>query len=303
MKVVYRPGGMLQALQMELWFTENLEIASDMRLQLRIDRTIHSETSEFQKIDVLQTTSCGRMLVLDDVIMTTEFDEFAYHEMIAHVPAFAHAGPRKALVIGGGDGGTVRELCKHANLEEIHLCEIDRRVVEVSREHLPSIAASFDDPRVKCFYEDGAAWAKDHPESYDLILVDSSDPVGPAAVLFGEPFYEDCYACLRDGGILATQAENLFMHRDIIERLLQYGEKFFQRRFYYNTRVPTYPGGMIGFTFFAKGQNAPDPFINLEKRYQESDLKSQDFRFWNPATHKAAFALPAFASELEKYLA
>tara|TARA_Y100001937_G_scaffold61180_4_gene83790 strand:+ start:5308 stop:6219 length:912 start_codon:yes stop_codon:yes gene_type:complete len=303
MKVVYRPGAPYKRFLMELWFTENLEIAADMRLQLRVQRTIHSEVSEYQKIDVLETAYCGRMLVLDDVIMTTEFDEFAYHEMIAHVPAFAHANPRTALVIGGGDGGTIRELCKHKDLEEIHLCEIDRRVVEVSKEHLPSIAASFDDPRVKCFYEDGARWADEHPETYDLILVDSSDPVGPAAVLFGEAFYESCYASLREGGILATQAENIYMHRDIIERLLQYGEKFYQRRFYYNTRVPTYPGGMIGFTFFAKGQNGPDPFINLEKRYNESELTAQDFRFWNPATHKAAFALPAFATDLEKYFA
>ncbi|MCB1166013.1 MAG: polyamine aminopropyltransferase [Leptospiraceae bacterium] len=288
---------------MELWFTENLEIASDMRLQLRIERTLHSEQSPFQKIDVLETTSVGRMLILDDVIMTTEFDEFAYHEMIAHVPAFAHPDPKRALVIGGGDGGTIRELCKHKGLEEIHLCEIDERVVEVCKAHLPSIAAGFDDSRVQCYFEDGAKWAREHQEYYDLILVDSSDPVGPAAVLFGEDFYKDCYESLRNGGILATQAENIYMHAQIIERLLGYGQKFFQKRSYYNTRVPTYPGGMIGFTFFGKGGAAVDPFTNLDERFQQSGLKEDDFRFWNPETHRAAFALPAFASHMKKYFA
>lgn len=273
---------------MDLWFTENLEIVPDMRLAVRVRELLYTEQTKYQRLDILDTIACGRALILDGVIMTTESDEFCYHEMITHVPLFSHPDPKRVLVIGGGDGGSVREIAKHSSVEEIHLCEIDERVVEVCKEYLPSIAASFGDPRVKCYYEDGARWVRDNKDYYDVIIVDSSDPVGPATVLFSREFYADCEASLKHNGILATQAENFLLHRDIIKKLLGYGRELFPIHRYYSTNVPTYPGGMIGFTFFSKQADVTD---HLEARTRNTDFSA--FRYWSKHIHTSAFTLPA----------
>jgi spermidine synthase len=274
---------------MSEWFTEQLAIVPGMRAQISVEKCIASERSAFQKLEVYQTTSMGRMLVLDDVIQCTEFDEQSYHEMICHVPLFSHPNPQKVLIIGGGDGGSVRECLKHKSVTEVHLCEIDRRVVDLCVEHIPSMAGKVNDPRVHCHYEDGAAWAKNHPGTYDVIIVDSSDPIGPAEVLFQFPFYESCCNALTPDGILATQAENFLLHGKIIKELLSFGKKLFPVARYYYTQVPTYPGGMIGFTFFSRKHGQEDL---VDSRYAASGMKPEDFRFWSPDFHKKAFTLP-----------
>lgn len=278
---------------MNLWFTEDIPIVPGSRQQLQIKRTIHSEKSDFQEIDILETANYGRMLVLDGIVMTTEFDEFVYHEMISHVALFAHPAPRKVLVIGGGDGGVIREVLRHPTIEEAHLCEIDQRVVEVCREHIPSIAGALGDPRVKLIYKDGVEWVKNHVGEYDVIMVDSTDPVGLAEGLFQYPFYEACAGALSDDGILINQAENHMIHTDIIMNLMEYGKRLFPVYKYYFSTVPTYPHGLIGFTFFSK------KFDNLE-RFQEKMEKKAEFgfidelRYWTPELQNAAFHLPAF---------
>jgi len=280
---------------MNLWFTEELAIVPGTRLSVKIEGAVHTETSQFQQITIYDTVGCGRMLTLDNVIQTTEFDEFAYHEMIAHVPLFAHPDPRKVLIIGGGDGGTAREAIKHPGVERIDMCEIDQRVVDLCIEYMPSLSSKLNDPKVRLLYEDGAAWAKKHKGEYDVILVDSSDPIGPAEVLFGEPFFESCRDALTDDGILVTQAENFFLHPAIIRSVFAFGKKLFPVHDYYYTVVPTYPGGMIGFTFFSK-KYGPLENVDANLKKEGSSFVS-DLRYWSPAIQNAAFQLPRFAAE------
>jgi len=278
---------------MNLWFTEDLSIVPGTRAQILIKKTLHSEHTPFQRIDVFESETCGRMLALDGVIQTTEFDESSYHEMIAHVPLFSHPCPKKILIIGGGDGGTVREALKHPTVEEIHLCEIDQRVVEVCEDFIPSIAGFMRNSRVHLHFEDGAKWAKDHPETYDIIIVDSSDPIGPAEILFKYPFYESCRRALKDGGIMTAQAENFFLHTPIIRSLLESGKKLFPIYKYYYTTVPTYPGGLIGFTFFSTG---PQPQIvpATENGVYADFIKK--LNYWTPEIQSKSFVLPARAN-------
>lgn len=277
---------------MSLWFIENLEIAQDLRAQVQVRNRLHSEQSPFQKIEIFETTGLGRMLTLDDVIMCTEFDEMAYHEMIAHVPMFAHPNPRRVLVIGGGDGGTVREVLKHPSLEQVDMCEIDERVVRVSQEYLPSFASELTNPKVRLHFKDGIVWAREHKNEYDVILVDSSDPVGPAAVLFTDEFFGYCHEALREGGILVNQAENFYFHREIIKRMISFGKKRFPIVRYYFTVIPTYPGGQIGFTYCSK---QPRPSDHIDRA--TGGARSMNLRYWTPEIQRAAFDLPRFVRD------
>lgn len=280
-------------MQENIWFTEDLEIVQGFRPQIRIKSVLHTEQTPYQALSILETTDLGRMMVLDGVIMLTEFDEFSYHEMIVHPALFAHPDPKRVLVIGGGDGGALREAARHPGIEALDLCELDERVVEVSKQFLPGLAAVYDEPRVRVHYMDGAQWMRENKEGYDLIVVDSTDPVGPGKVLFEEPFYRDCREALREGGVLVTQAENYFLHLSIIKELMANGRKLFPVARYYATQVPTYPGGMIGFTFLSKGT---DPIAGLEAglRRAGSEAIAGALRYWTPAVHRSAFDLPAF---------
>ena len=276
---------------MNLWFTEDITIVPGYRLQVKVKSTLHSEQSRYQKIDMLETEAYGRMLLLDGVIMTTEFDEHAYHEMIIHVPMFAHPAPRKILIIGGGDGGAVREAIRHPVVEEVHMCELDERVVEVCREYLPGHTSGLDDPRVHLHYEDGYQWVRDRKNEYDVIMVDSTDPVGPGEVLFQKPFYEACRDALKEDGIMVNQAENAYYHWNLIRGLIENGKTLFPIASWYYTIIPTYPGGHIGFTFFSRKYG---PMDNLEKRVQESPFLDQ-LKYWTPGIQSGAFQLPADA--------
>ena len=276
---------------MNLWYTEDITIVPGSRLQVKIKETLHTEQSPYQKIDMLDTEAYGRMLLLDDVIMTTEFDEHAYHEMIMHVPLFAHPNPKRVLVIGGGDGGAVREAARHPGVEEIHMCELDERVVEVSKIYLPGHTSALSDPRVKLYYEDGFKWVQERKNTYDVIMVDSTDPVGPGEVLFQKPFYEACRDALTEDGIMTNQAENAYYHHKLIKGLVEMGGTLFPIAKWYYTIIPTYPGGHIGFTFFSKKHQPSD---NLEKRVQESPFLNE-LNYWSPEMQSSAFVLPAMA--------
>jgi len=272
-----------------LWFDENFEIELGRTLSIKIDGIIEQYDSEFQRIEFFQTRPFGKMLVLDGVIMCTEWDEHAYHEMIVHVPMFTHPSPEKVLVIGGGDGGTVREVLKHSSVKQVDLCEIDEHVVRLSRKHIPQMASGLGDRRVRIVAEDGAKFVKDNKNTYDIILVDSSDPIGPAEVLFSEDFYASMKESLTEGGIAATQSESFFYHGDIVERLTGYAKKLYAIPGYYFTGVPTYPSGIIGFTFCSKKYH---PF----RDYREERVAAiqPTLKYYNPAIHRAAFALPSF---------
>ncbi|MBN2033010.1 MAG: polyamine aminopropyltransferase [Deltaproteobacteria bacterium] len=274
-----------------LWFQDSIEFGHGCTMSIKIKDVLYHGRSRFQEIAVLDTEKMGRLLVLDGFIMLTEYDEFAYHEMICHVPLLVHPKPSRVLVIGGGDGGTVREVLKHPEVDTVHLCEIDEEVVTACRRYLPSLASSLDDPRLKIFYEDGAGFVADRPESYEIIIVDSTDPLGPGQVLFQKPFYADMKKALTDQGIAVTQCESLYLHRHIIESVYAVARKLYHRVGYYLTLVPTYPSGTIGFLFCSKNL---DPLGEInEKR----STRLHNLRYYSPEMHRAAFCLPRFARE------
>jgi len=273
----------------EIWIEEKLEIKKGRALKVRITKSLEKIKSEFQEIEVVESESFGKVLLIDGVIMLTESDEFCYHEMIAHVPLCVHPKAQKVLVIGGGDGGTIREILKHDNIKEIEICEIDKKVIEVSKRHFPNLGNSFDDPKVKIFCEDGNKFIRKRKNEYDLIVVDSSDPIGPAEVLFRKEFYEAMYQALKDDGIVVTQAESFFYHRKIIKSLFSFIKDIYPISEYYYTLVPTYPSGMIGFTFCSKKYHPIKDFNKTEA------LKLTDLKYYNKNIHRAAFDLPTFA--------
>ncbi|MFN3603150.1 MAG: polyamine aminopropyltransferase [Leptonema sp. (in: bacteria)] len=274
---------------MQEWFVEKLNMAQHLKTQVLIKEKIYSEKSKYQEIGIYETTGFGRMLTLDDVIMCTEKEESGYHEMISHVPMFAHKNPKVVLVVGGGDGGTVREIVRHNSLEKVDMCEIDERVVEVSKRFLPTMSSQLSHPKVNLIFQDGFDWVQNHKAYYDVIIVDSSDPVGPAEILFKEEFIKLCSEALKEDGILVNQAEHLLLFTDIIKELLEYGKKYFSMYYYYNTLVPTYPGGCIGFTFFSKRYT---PFENTKERWEKENLENWNLEFYSKEIHTASFILP-----------
>lgn len=210
--------------------------------------------------------------------------------MIAHLPLFSHPSPRRVLVIGGGDGGVLREIARHKSVEEIVICELDENVIEASKKYLPGMAIGYDDPRVKVHIMDGAKFMEENKDAYDVIITDSSDPVGPASVLFETPFYDAMYGSLREGGIVCTQGECIWLHLDLIRPLVNSILKTFSSVEYAYTTIPTYPSGQIGFILATKGRGScrtparkPDETTQRELKYYTDEL------------HSASFALPAFA--------
>ncbi len=273
---------------MHNWFIEELEMDLGRSIQIKYKTILESVKSEFQQIDVYDTLPFGKMLVHDEVIMLTEFDEAHYHEMIAHVAMNSHPNPENVLVIGGGDGGTLREALKHPEVKAGHLCEIDDKVVEVCKRHFPNISGSFDDPRTECFFEDGAEFIKKRKNFYHIILVDSSDPIGPAEVLFKEEFYKNMKEALTDDGIIVTQSESFMYHRAVIKNIAEFSKKLFPIYRYYYTMVPTYPSGLIGFSYCSKKY---DPI----KDFREEKLEQlKNLKYYSKEIHHSAFKLPAF---------
>ena len=198
---------------LRLWYTEVHK--DNVALSFKVEKTLFSGKSSFQQVDIIETAGHGKMLVNDGMVMLSERDEFIYHEMIAHVPLFVHPNPRRVLVIGGGDGGTVREVVKHRSVERVVLVEIDEMVVAACRAHIPSVATSFDDPRLELRLEDGVKYVADTGERFDVVIIDSTDPVGPAEPLFNRGFYQDAAGVLTDDGILITQAESPYYDHDV----------------------------------------------------------------------------------------
>ena len=273
----------------DIWIEEKLEIKKGRALKVRITKSLEKIKSEFQEIEVVESETFGKILLIDGVIMVTESDEFCYHEMIAHVPLCVHPKAQRVLVIGGGDGGTVREILKYDSVNEVDVCEIDEKVIEISKRHFPYLANSFNDPRVKIYCEDGNKFIKAHKDEYDIIIVDSSDPIGPAEVLFRREFYEAMYRALKDDGVVVTQAESFFYHKKIIKSLFSFIKDIYPISEYYYTLVPTYPSGVIGFTFCSKKYHPINDFNETEA------LKLLDLKYYNKDIHKAAFNLPTFA--------
>mmetsp|Transcript_20440 Transcript_20440/g.29136 ORF Transcript_20440/g.29136 Transcript_20440/m.29136 type:complete len:316 (-) Transcript_20440:1160-2107(-) len=272
------------------WFRERGALWPGQAMSLQVEKVLYHKRSDFQDVLVFQSTTYGTVLVLDGLIQVTERDEFAYQEMIAHLPLFAHPNPKKVLVIGGGDGGVLREIAKHQGVEEIVICEIDKDVIEVSKKYLPSLACGYDDPRVTVKIMDGAKFMEENQNSFDVIITDSSDPVGPASVLFETPFYKGMFHSLRDGGIVCTQGECMWLHLDLIQPLLNSIQTFFSSVLFAYSCVPTYPSGQIGFILASKGTCD----FKVATRTPTAETQ-KTLQYYTPEMHIAAFSLPAFA--------
>lgn len=266
---------------MELWFTEKQ--TPNLGITLKLKETFCREQTEYQDMMIVDTCQFGRMLCLDGTVQTTEGDEFVYHEMICHVPLFAHPNPKKVLVIGGGDGGAIREALKHPSVEKVVLAEIDGRVVEQSRKYLPSISCELDNPRAEVFIGDGIEFVKNSKNEYDVILVDSTDPVGPAVGLFAKEFYQSVYEALTDDGILVPQTESPFLHQDLICDVQRSLRSIFPTVKTYMAGIPTYPSGTWTFTAASKKHDPETPARQL----------AFETKYYTTKLHKGSFALPA----------
>ena len=281
-----------------VWFTDRDE---DQALSLRYTGDVlYEESTPYQKVRVLDTYAYGKMLVLDEMVMTTEKDEFHYHEMISHPAVFSHGNAKNILVIGGGDGGSVRELLKHDSVEKVTMVEIDEKVIEACKEHLPSIAASFDHPKLDLIIGDGIEFVNKAADgAYDIVIVDGSDPVGPAEGLFSTDFYKDCYRIIADKGILVAQGESPHFNENAFVEVHQTLEDIFgeDRAFVNLFFAPTYPTGMWSFQWGIKGDYDPTDLTGKDDAIKDF-TSSQNLRYYNERVHRSAFALPGFVSEM-----
>ncbi|ADL07910.1 polyamine aminopropyltransferase [Thermosediminibacter oceani] len=272
---------------MELWFTE-LQSKS-IKMSYRVKDVLHTEKTKYQNLAIIETEHFGRMLILDDVVQLTMKDEFIYHEMMAHVPLVTHGNPERVLVIGGGDGGTLREILKHP-VKEAHLVEIDERVIEASKKFFPALSVAFEDPRAKVFCEDGIAYVKRFKNYYDVIIVDSTDPVGPAVGLFAKEFYKDIYEALTDKGVFVAQTESPFYYEDLLKNVYSAVSSIFPHTAVYTATIPTYPGSLWTFTM---GSKQIDPLTS-----DISNIPDLDTKYYTPSIQRSCFNLPAFINEI-----
>lgn len=274
------------------WFSEICPMWEGVALSIQVDKTLYSNKSKYQQIDLYQTRTHGKMLVLDDIIQLTERDEFGYQEMMTHVALFAHPDPKKVLVIGGGDGGVLREVAKHPGIETIDSCEIDAEVIDVCKKYLPSLSCGYDDPRVNVHIEDANEFVKRKENGYDVIIVDSSDPIGPGEALFEKPFYESLKKALKEGGIVATQGESFYLHQDTVENLTRIVREVFPIRGFANILVPSYPGGHIGVCLGSLGPELVKPARPVPDEIQKQ------LKYYSPKVHEASFVLPYFSNKM-----
>lgn len=278
---------------MELLFKE--KHTENVELLIKVDRQLCTCRSEYQRIDVFESAEFGRILAIDGYIMLTERDEFIYHEMITHVPMAVHPNVRDVLVIGAGDGGTVRELARYRDIERIDMVEIDPLVVDVCRKYLPGTACGLDDPRVKIHYEDGIKFISMKENEYDLIIVDSTDPVGPGEGLFTKEFYANCRKALREDGIMVNQHESPFYDEDakVCRKTHMLIADSFPISLVYQAHIPTYPSGHWLFGFASKKYHPVD-----DLNAPAWELRGIRTRYYTTRLHKGAFALPAYVEDL-----
>jgi len=278
---------------MDLWFTEEQDDSTRFSIKIK-QHLLHRET-QFQEMDIFDTADYGRMLVLDGFVMLTEKDEFIYHEMIVHVPLATNPAIKNVLVIGAGDGGTIRELCRYATVGKIDMVEIDEEVVRACEEWIPQTACKFRDPRVTLYYQDGLKFVRKTEEKYDLIIVDSTDPTGPGEGLFTKEFYGNCYKALTPDGILVNQHESPFYaeYATAMKRAHKRIREFFPVCRVYQAHIPTYPSGHWLFGFASKKY---DPLKDL--RAEEWESLDIGTRYYNTQLHLGAFALPSYVREM-----
>ena len=283
----------MEAKGLDLWYTE--EHSKEAKFSIKVLRQLYSVQSPFQKIDILESEEFGRFFTLDGYMMVTEKDEFIYHEMIVHVAMATNLNIKKVLVIGAGDGGTVRELTRYPTIEHIDMVEIDKMVVDVCKEFLPQTACKLDDPRVHLYFEDGLRYIRSKENEYDLIIVDSTDPFGPGEGLFTKEFYGNCFKALTEDGILVNQHENAYYSSfaQSMRRAHCRIVNLFPICKVYQAHIPTYPSGHWLFGFASKKY---DPVADLKAdAWNQLGIYT---RYYNTDLHRGCFALPTYINEL-----
>jgi len=276
------------------WFQERLY--EDFSQTLSVERMIYRGRTAFQSVTIFENRVFGKVLALDDIVQLTDRDSHIYHEMIAHAPAFAHGSPAHALIVGGGDGGVLKEILLHPSVERATLVELDPEVIALSREHFPAVSdGAFDDPRAEIVIGDGAAFVAETDRTFDLIIVDSTDPIGPGEALYADAFYENCRKRLRPGGIITIQGGAAFFQPEKVRAARDRLIRHFGAAQCYLAPVPTYAAGMLALISGGASASAllPDPGV-LNERYRTLSAKP---RFYAPSVHHAAFSL---ASAIEK---
>ena len=270
------------------------EVGPSFGFTVETTEHLYTARSPYQQIDIYQTAHCGKLMLLDGIIQFTEYDEFAYQEMLAHLPLFAHPCPERVLVIGGGDGGILREIAKHDCVKRIDLCEIDAMVIEAAKKFVPSMSCGFDDPRVAVHIADGSKFVADKESEYDVIIVDSTDPVGPGESLFNAEFYSKMKRALKPDGVIASHSESIYLHPAVIKRLMRINLDLFGSYNYALMLVPTYPTGTIGASVVSCSRDVKNPV-----REPDASMLAK-LRYYTPAIHRASFVLPKFAEDFLK---
>lgn len=263
-------------------------------IAIKVKEVLFSKQSPFQKVEIIDTDSdLGKILTLDGLMMTSEGDEQFYHEMIAHIPMMNHKCPKSVLVIGGGDGGTVREVLKHNTVEKVVLCEIDGMVIDACKKYLPTIAGKLDDSKVEIRVEDAIEYIKDKENEFDIVLIDSTDPMGPGEGLFTEEFYTNVKKALKQGGIVAAQSESPVVNKEEIKKMYTLLKKVFPITSTYTSPIPTYPGGYWAWAFCSE---SIEPLSYIDENRCEEITKT--CKIYNKEYHLARFALPNFLKNL-----
>lgn len=273
---------------MDLWLKEG-QIA-DAAMTYKIKETLVSKKTNFQDLAILDTYAFGRMLILDGIVQTTIKDEYVYHEMITHIPLFTHPNPKKVLVVGGGDGGAIREILKHPSVEKAVLCEIDECVVQECKKFLPEISCALEDPKCQVFIGDGIKYVHEHKNEFDVIIIDSTDPFGAAEGLFGGSFYKEIFECLTEDGIFIAQTETPFYLPEVVKKVYNDAKSNFPITKLFMAGIPTYPSGYWSFTIGSKKYDPENP----------TELRKLSFetKYYTQKLHRAAFTLPKYIEDL-----
>jgi len=273
-----------------MWFVENYDDKAS--LGLKVKEKLYEKQSKFQKIEIFKTEFFGNLMTLDGLVMLSEKDEFVYHEMITHMPLCTHKNPKTVLVVGGGDGGAVREILKHSTIEKVVLCEIDKEVVDVSKKFFPTVSSQLENQKVEIVYEDGFKFLDNHKNSFDIIITDSSDPVGPGVELFKEKYFQKIKEALKENGIMVSQSESPWFYSDTMNSMTTAMGKVFENIQTYIAMIPLYPSGFWTITF------ASDAYRLENFDLKKSEEISKTCKYYNPEIHKSALALPNFAKNI-----
>ena len=273
----------------ESWFTEAVD-KTGTAFSLKLGEHVHGEQTPYQRIDIYRTESFGYLMTIDGCTMVSTRDNFLYHEMMSHPALNSHPNPETVVIVGGGDCGTLREVLRHPEVKSATQVEIDERVTRLAEQYFPELCVANGDPRATLFFGDGLAWMKEAaPASVDVIIIDSTDPVGPAEGLFGYKFYVDCLRVLKPGGLLVQQSESPILHLELITEM----HRFMREAGFAQTRLLHFPQTIYPSGWWS-GSIAQKTAGPLARRLDDAAIEAMDCQFYNADTHVAAFALPTF---------